>query len=189
MQQVIDFISGFTHISDEEMGAINSMLNFSSLPKNEILLKQGAISKRIAFLLKGLVRAYFRDKDGKEHTVSFSFENTPMAELESFSRQAPSSLEVITLEPVELIWIGHQEFFDFLEAYPKYEPVLRSVMSHYVKLDSEQWRLLRISSASERYKALCAMRPDIIQRVPAKYIASYLEMAVETLSRIRAEKQ
>ena len=61
-------------------------------------------------------------------------------------------------------------------------------MSHFLQIDSEQWRLLRISSARERYETLCKMKPEVIERVPLKYIASYLEMAVETLSRVRAGK-
>ena len=188
MQQVLDFISNYTQITEEEIQAILGILNFSSHPKNEILQKQGAVSRRIAFMLKGAVRAYYRSEDGVEHTISFSFENSPMAEIENFSRQAPSSVEVITLEPTELIWIGYAEFFSFLEAHPKYESVLRSMMSHFLQLDTEQWRLLRINSARERYETLCKTRPDIIQRVPLKYIASYLEIAVETLSRVRAGK-
>lgn len=188
MQQVLDFISNYTQISVEEVQAIQSILNFSTHSKNEILQKQGAISRRIAFLLKGAVRAYYITDDGNEHTTSFGFENSPMAEIENFSRLTPSSVEVITLEPTELIWIGQPEFFNFLEEYPKYESVLRSMMSHFLQIDSEQWRLLRINSASKRYNTLCERRPDIIQRVPLKHIASYLEMSVETLSRVRAGK-
>jgi CRP-like cAMP-binding protein len=139
-------------------------------------------------VLKGAVRAYYIAEDGSEHTVSFGFENSPMAEIENFSRLAPSSVEVMTLEPTELIWIGQPAFFNFLEKFPKYESALRNMMSHFLQIDSEQWRLLRISSARERYETLCKMKPEVIERVPLKYIASYLEMAVETLSRVRAGK-
>ena len=188
MQPVIDFISNHTNITEEELNAMTEMLHFSSHEKNEILQRQGEISKRAAFIVKGAVRSFYMDEKGIEHTIGFAFENQPLVAFDSFTQQTPAGVSAVILEPTDLVWTSHSEFFDFLEAFPKYESVLRNILSQSMSLEGEQRKLLRIRSSKERYEALCKMSPEIIQRVPQKYIASYLDMALETLSRVRAGK-
>jgi CRP-like cAMP-binding protein len=188
MQPVVDFISAYTSISKAEMDDIKSIMHAASVKKNEILHRQGSIPKRVAFIVKGAIRSYYIDENGMEHTTAFKFENQPIVHFESFTQQTPVPLNAIALEPTELIWTSHEEFFGFLEKYPKYEKVLRNILGSSLTLQNEQMKLLRISSARERYESLCEMRPEVIQRVPLKYIASYLHMALETLSRVRAAK-
>jgi len=188
MQPVLDFLSNYTTVTEDEMNAMLEIIHFSSHEKNETIQRQGEIPKRAAFVVKGAVRTYYVDEKGTEHTTAFIFENHPLVVFDSFAQQTPVAINAITLEPTELIWTSHAEFFAFLEAHPKYEVVLRNVLSKYMTLQGEQAKLLRISSSRERYEMLCKERPEIIQRVPLKYIASYLGMALETLSRVRAGK-
>jgi len=188
MQPVLDFISNYTAVTSEEMNAMMAIMHVSTHEKNELLQRQGEIPKRAAFIVKGAVRIYYIDGKGTEHTTAFIFENHPIVALEGFAQQTPVAINAITLEPTELIWTSYAEFFGFLETYPKYEVVLRNILSRFLTLQGEQAKLLRISSSRERYEALCKMRPELIQRIPLKYIASYLEMALETLSRVRAGK-
>jgi CRP-like cAMP-binding protein len=188
MQQVFDFISAFTQITEEESSALRKMMNFSSFKKNEILHRSGEITKRVAFVLKGAVRVYYFGSNGEEHTVGFIFENQPIGAFESFSLQAPSSFNVITLEPTDLLWIDYVSFFTFLENYPHYETVIRAMLSMYMHIESEHSRLLRINSSRDRYNAFCESQPEVLKRVRLKYIASYLNMTLETLSRVRAGK-
>lgn len=188
MQSILDFFSEYTRITEEEENAMVKTIQYSTHDKNEMLLRQGEIPKRIALIMKGGVRIYYLDENGTEHTTNFIFENHPLAAFESFTQQTPSALNAVTLEPTELIWASHADFFNFLETFPKYEKVLRNILSKYMSLLGEQSKLLRISSSRERYEALCRMRPEVIQRVPLKHIASYLGMALETLSRVRAGK-
>ncbi len=188
MQPIIDFLSQYTHVTEEELSALVQLIHFSSHEKNELLQKQGAISKRAAFVVKGAVRIFYLDEKGTEHTVNFIFENQPLVSFDSFTQQTPVVVSAVTLMPTELIWTSYSEFFDFLEKFPKYETALRSILSQYMTLGSEHLKLLRINSARERYETLKNMRPEVIQKVPLKYIASYLGMALETLSRVRAGK-
>lgn len=163
-------------------------VHFSSHDKNDVLIQQGKVSGRIAFITKGSARAYYSDEHGAEHTIGFIFENEPVVAVESFTRLTPSGTSAAALEPTDLLWTSHTEFFDFLKIFPKYETALRIVVSEHLAMEGEQSKLLRIASSRERYNALCRMRPEVIRRVPLKYIASYLGMALETLSRVRAGK-
>jgi CRP-like cAMP-binding protein len=188
IRPIIDFLSAYVKISEDETAKMLSVIHFSSWPKNEVIQKQGEIPRTLAFILKGAVRTYYLDEKGHEHTVSFTFENEPLVAFDSFANQTPSSVSAITLEPTDVIWTSHPEFFGFMETFPKYEPVIRHIMGQYMVLESEHSKLLRINPARDRYEALRLARPELITRVPLKYIASYIGMTLETLSRIRAGK-
>jgi CRP-like cAMP-binding protein len=153
-----------------------------------VILKQGSIPRSLAFLTKGAVRVYYTDDSGEEQTVNFIFENQPLVAFDSFASQTPAGVSGMALEPTELIWTSHSEFFSFLEQHPRFETAVRTVMGHYMVLNTEHTKLLRINPARDRYEALMRQRPELITRVPLKYIASYMGMTLETLSRVRAGK-
>lgn len=186
MNPILDFLSAFTTVSAEEREAMTGIIYKAKLKRRELLHRQGDIPKRVAFILKGAVRAYYTDEAGTEHTVAFKFGGQPLMAFDSFTLQAPLQLNAETLEPTELIWTSYDEFFGFLETFPKYEKVLRLLLSEAMSVRNEHMKVMRITSARERYEALCAISPEVIRRVPLKYIASYLGMALETLSRVRA---
>lgn len=188
MKQVFDFLSQYTKVTAGEIAFIATKIHKASLARNEILLKDGEVSRNAAFILKGAVRSYFIDDKGNEHTVNFTFENEPLVAMDSFFQQTPSATYAVTLEPTEILYTSYQEFIAFMEAYPKYESVVRKIFSQYMVLEGQHAKLLRISSSRERYEALVRTQPKVLQRVPLKYIASYLDMALETLSRVRAGK-
>ena len=185
-QPFIDFLSNYTNITEEEINAINKRTHLSTYKKNEIVQRQGEVPNRVIFITKGAVRMFYIDKSGKDHTTAFTFENHPIVALDSFTQQIPLAVNTIALEPTEMIWTTNSEFYEFIGLFPKFEAVLLMVLSKFLALEGEQAKLLRIHSSRERYEALCSMCPEVVQRVPSKYIASYLGMAEETLSRVRA---
>jgi CRP-like cAMP-binding protein len=188
IRPVIDFLSAYVKVSATEMESMRCEMHFSSFGKNDVIQKQGEIPKSVFFILKGAVRTYYTDEEGNEQTVNFILENQPFVPFESFAQQTPSALAMMAMENTDIIYIRRDGFFGFLETFPKYETVLRNIISQIVVLESEYSKLLRINPARGRYEVLCKSRPDIITRVPLKYIASYLGMTLETLSRIRAGK-
>lgn len=188
LDSVICFLSGYVKPGEEETAAIMGRVHFSSFAKNEIVQKQGEISRSVALIVKGAVRSYYTDDKGNEHTVNFIFENQPLVAFDSFANQTPSGTAAMTLEPTEVIWTSHAEFFGFMEAFPKYEAVVRGIIGQNLILEGGHSKLLRINPARDRYEALCKARPELITRVPLKYIASYIGMTLETLSRVRAGK-
>ena len=188
MQQVFDFISDYAKISEDELRFITKNIQFSSFKKGEILVKQGQLLNKISFVIKGAVRNYYSEENGIEHTIGFIFENHPLVAFDSFTQQTPIAFTSVALENTDTIWVSQSVFYNFLEIYPRYEKVLRTILSKYMTIETEKAKLLRINSAKERYETLLRTQPEIIKRVPLKYIASYLGMALETLSRLRAEK-
>jgi CRP-like cAMP-binding protein len=188
VQSIINFISGFVEVAPEELEAMHSRIHFQSLKKGDYFQQQDQVPQNIAFILKGAMRSFYTDEKGDEQSVAFAFENQPVAAFDSFANQLPANISCIALEPTDIIYTSHEEFFSFLEIYPKYEVFVRNVISgHLIKI-GEHARLLRVNPVRDRYEQLCKKQPELIQRVPLKHIASYAGMSLETLSRVRAGK-
>ncbi|UPT65239.1 MAG: Crp/Fnr family transcriptional regulator [Sphingobacteriales bacterium JAD_PAG50586_3] len=185
---IIDFISGFVDVAAEELEAMHSRIHFQSLKKGEYFQQQDEVPQNIAFIITGAVRIFYTDEKGNEHSLSFAFENQPLVAFDSFANQLPSHIACVALEPTNIIYTSHEEFFSFLEMYPKYEILVRNVISQHLIKVGEHARLLRINPVRDRYEQLCKKQPELIQRVPLKHIASYMGMSLETLSRVRAGK-
>ena len=184
----LEFVTNFAEVSNAERDGMLDIINFSSHDRNEVLIKEGEVCERMAFILEGAVCIYHSDNQGNMRPFHFRFENEPLGDYESFEGQTPAGFNAIALEPTTVIWANHKDFFDFMSSFPKYEGVMTKALSKELATKNEHFKLIGLESAKERYEALCKKRPDIIKRVPLKYIASYLGMAMETLSRIRAGK-
>jgi CRP-like cAMP-binding protein len=188
MNPFIQYLSRYIRVLPEEEALMLNLMHYESYGKRSIISRQDEVSGRAAFIIKGAVRSYYTDSSGEEHTVGFSFENEPLVAIDSFLRQTPCGKSAMALENTELIWVSRNDFYQFIGQYQHYEKVIIQIMSESFTVEGERSRLLRIHSSRERYETLLRSNPEIIRRVPLKHIASYLGMALETLSRVRAGK-
>lgn len=157
------------------------------LKRNEHFLRQGEVCKYLGFIVKGYVRLYFL-ADGEEITKDFNFENSFCGSYASFSLQQPSRFNVLAMEKVSLYAIGREALFNFYNKYPNGQKFGRLSMENmFIRKENREASFL-LDPAEQRYKDLLIQYPRIEQRVPLKYLASYLGITAETLSRIRAKK-
>ena len=188
-EHLVGYISNYiVDVTEAERKSMLKLLRFSPFNKGEFIFKQGEVPKKVCFLIKGAVRFYYVTEEGKDHTTNFGFENEPVLPYGSFVEQVPSGIAITALEPAELVWASSQDFNLFMEEHPRFQIGIAKLLGEYLFKGSEQLSLLRISSSRERYEKLCELQPEIISRFPLTHIASYLDMALETLSRIRAGK-
>ncbi len=189
LQPVIEYISKYIgDMHQEELELLLPLVKFASYNKGDTLFTQGEIPKNACFIITGAVRSFYIDEDGKENTVGFHFENEPAFPYGSFVELTPASTSYVTLEPVSVIWVSRNDFYLFLETFPRFETGIAKVLGEYLIKGGQHLKLMRIDSSRERYKKLLELQPEIVTRVPLTYIASYLGMALETLSRVRAGK-
>ncbi|SMD14593.1 Crp/Fnr family transcriptional regulator [Pedobacter nyackensis] len=167
----------------------NFQENFDTIavPAKTVLLNEGAVAQRIYFIKKGCLRLWFNN-DGKDVTFQFFFENQSVASIESFRNHIPSQFSIETLEPCVLLSVTKERFYAILDK----STALRKEMEDYSfdRLLSYQYLFLsRIKdSPQKRYEQLLKEHPEIFQRVPQHYIASYLGITSVSLSRIRNRK-
>ena len=174
-------------MDDDELAALMNILTFESFKKNELIQKEGKRVEKIAIIIKGAVVGYYNDND-QDKVIDFMFENEVLADYSSFVQQTLSMGSAKAIEPSLLAVISYTDFYSFLDHYPKYENVMRQILGDTLMIQTDRFKVQRMEVARDRYLALCEMRPEVIKRVPLKYIASYLGMALETLSRIRSKK-
>lgn len=155
--------------------------------KGKVLVRQGHVCDMFYFVLKGAARTYHRKGD-KEHTQWFEFDRFVAISLSSFIAQQPSRESIELIEDSSLIAISRDNLHRLYKTYPRTNVIGRlQVEEVFVELEKRTQSLQQLS-AKERYEELIAKSPMLLQRVPLKYIASYLGITQETLSRIRAGK-
>ena len=184
MQSVILNLSKFLDFNKEEGEAFKKTLKFKLLKKGEHLLVEGEYCNFGIYIKKGCIRHYYLN-DGVESTGDFFFEDGWYADFESFLYGKPSLLNIEALEDCELFLVYKKDFDQLVIEYPVFNTFLREMMERTIKGLTGKGMTMSLLSPEDRYLALIKYRPKVVERVPLKYIASYLGLKPESLSRIR----
>ena len=185
---VIEYLRNFLPLTEAEEKKIISVLHYRRVNKYHLLISSGEVCDKIIFITKGAVRIYAYDSKGDEVTYLFAFENQPLTDPTSFFDRIPSEFSADTMEETEFYWTSYTEFMALLEAFPKLEKALRTILVAQMPREKEALKYQREASAKEKYEGLLMTHPEIVARIPLKYIASYLGIALETLSRVRGKR-
>ncbi|NHA03689.1 Crp/Fnr family transcriptional regulator [Mucilaginibacter sp. HC2] len=175
----------YAHVSEEEQALIEETLIKRFVKKRRNLLNQGDVSRYLYFVNKGVLRSYTIDKQGTEHVVQFALEGYWIADLCSFVTQTPGDINIDAIEDTEVLMLPHHELEILYEKIPGLEKFFRQLYQRaYVALQ-KRYNSSQSIIAEERYLELMLQQPDIAMRIPLIYIASYLGITAESLSRIR----
>ena len=158
-----------------------------SVPKDHFLLREHAVSDYIYFIEKGVTRIFYHKND-KEVTEWLALDEQFFMSITSFFQRRPSHLIIQTLEPSEVYGIHHNDFMALADQYHDIERLLRKMVTGSLILSQQRMDSIQFETAHQRYDRLITNSPHIIQRVPLSYIASFLGVTLETLSRIRSSR-
>lgn len=183
--QLMAYLKQFGELSKEAADAVEECCSLVIIQKAKDLQSIGATCKTIYFINKGLARIYYF-KDDNDVTDSFSFENNIIVRVESLFTQKPSRKGIQILEDSEIVAVDANKLFKLYDRFPELERLFRKVFEAAHVATINRIEALQFHNAEERYKMLLDQMPDIIRRVPLKYIASYLGITQVSLSRIRA---
>jgi CRP-like cAMP-binding protein len=187
LNQFINFISGIHHIGPKATEAFESHLVRTSFSKKETIVKLGKQSSIIYFVTQGAVREYIIDDNGNDISVWFGFENDVAVSLASFFSGEPSLTGLQAMEDVESYGIHRDSLYKLYDEFNDIERLSRLMTERYFVATEAYRRGFHYLTATQRYDMLLTKSPEIIQRIPLTYIASYLGISVETLSRIRSK--
>jgi CRP/FNR family transcriptional regulator, anaerobic regulatory protein len=184
LDQVENNFQRYADFSAEELTTITGKLVLKKLKRKEFLCQEGQVCHSVAFINQGCLR-YFYLTDGEEKTGQFFFENAWYTDYESFLTGEPSKQNIQALEPSELLILSKTVLHELYETLPKFERFGR-IMAENAYLGSRKNNVSYLTlSPEERYQQLIRERPKLLERVSLKYIASYLGIKPESLSRIR----
>lgn len=179
-----NYIKQFPHYSDEAFEAALPYFKHQHLEKGECFIEQGVVCKKIAYIESGLFRTYYLN-DGIETTTCFCKENTLATSYKSMITNQASDLSLQAIEACKLLTI---QFSDLQELYKKnlFWQQIGRLLAEQAFITAECYtRFLNDQTAEQRYLQILTNESDILQRVPLIYLASYLQITPETLSRIR----
>ena len=183
--QLHQYISRFVQLTEEEVQIVTDCLSWKSIPKKTTLLQAGDICHFEAYVLKGCIREHFTDTGGTELTLEFAVEDWWVSDISSFEHQTPSMMTIETLEDCELLLLSRDSKDKLLQRVPKLERMFRLMIQRHLAVI--QKRLIRTVSysAMEQLEEFVKRYPTLPNRVPQQYIASYLGITPEFLSKLR----
>lgn len=162
----------------------SKMLTRKSVKSKTTLLYEGDVSNNIYFIKKGVLRLW-HNKDGEDVTFQFFVENQPVASFESFAQETPSNFSIESLEDSELLILNRKNFKVLQKEEPQFSTLAYQILAKRF-IEYTRYFLSRIEDdPATRYKKFKTDRPDLNQRIPDYYIASYLGISPVSLSQIR----
>lgn len=181
---LIRFINQYVEFSNKEFIEVMPFIKTLQLKRNQAFIYEGEIAKHIAFTNKGYLRVSYTH-EGIETTRDITPLNTFATTLPSFITQTPSFEIIRAITPCELFVIHKDDIEKLYDRYPKWERLGRRIIEDMFVAAQRRLYLFITETAETRYKLLLKEHPDMIREVPLKYIADYLGIKLQSLSRLR----
>src|SRR5690606_33520562 len=180
-----DYVNRCGVFSPEDITVFNSLLKPTDIKKKQLLLREGEICNFEAYIVSGCLRTFYIDENGSEVILQFSVEDWWVSDIGSFHDLTPSLLYIEAVEDSKLLTLNPSTKEELLARLPQFERVFRLMIQRH--LSALEHRLIRTiaQTAEQRYVEFVRQYPKIALRVPQHYIASYLGMTPEFLSKIR----
>ena len=171
-------------LTDEELKLIDTYFEIKALKKKDFLLQNGKICNFIGFIVDGTIR-HFHIKDGVEKTCDISFENSWVTDFQSFTHNSYSIMNLQAMEDTTVFVIRKENLYKLYTDCNRYETFGRLMAEQVAQRATEIAMSLSSDKPEERFQNLINKQPDLFQRIPQKYIANFLGVSPESLSRIR----
>jgi CRP-like cAMP-binding protein len=184
MTSIFQYFKKYSPLSKKAEQALAEISSIVTIKKNKDLQPIGHTCKTIYFIKKGAARIYYF-KDGIDITETFFFENSIIARVESLFTGKPSRKAIQILDDAEIIAINANQLFKLYDDFAEIERLFRKIFEAAYVETVNRIEGIQFHTAEERYKALISEAPNVIQRIPLKYVASYLGITQVSLSRIR----
>jgi CRP-like cAMP-binding protein len=178
-------ITAISPLPQEIMKIFLAAFQHWNVSKDHFLVREKEVADYIFFIRKGVARIYYYKGD-KEITEWIAMDEQFFLSIISFFERTPSKLIIQTLEPAEVMGIHYNDLTRLAAQYHEVETLFRKMITGSLILSQYRMESIQFESAQQRYEKLLQNSPRIIQRVPLSYIASFLGVTLETLSRIRS---
>ena len=186
--QINKAISRYVAFTPQELDVFDALLARQTVPKKTIMLHEGEVCNFEAFVVKGCLRRYYIDADGHEVILQFAVEDAWISDI-SFSiyENKPSRVFIETLEDCELLTFTPEAKEALFLRAPRFERAFRILMQRNLAVTQNRLFTTITKSGVEKYLEFLEQYPSIPQRVAQHYIASYLGITAEFLSKVRGK--
>ena len=179
------YLQKFIDLTDDEFRQyLIPVISIRKFDKKELLTRTGEVENYFNFIVKGLIRKYYK-KGREEINTQISFEGHIIHSQESFHSRTPSEYSVETIEPSTVVSITYNDLESLFASSKKMEHLGRMVITHSMTI-KDRWQIQLVKmTPRERFLNFVTKNPELQQRVPQKFLASYLNIKPETFSRFK----
>lgn len=182
--QILQSIKSIVSLNEAEEEAFLQILEVKEIKKKEFLLQAGQVCNKVLFLNSGCTRLFY-NIDGVENTFQFFFEDSWYTDYASLLTGQPAFENVQALEKSQIVQIKKIDLYKLYDTYPVFDRVGRMMAENAFLSLHNLNKMLTNDEPQQRYLNLLKQRPEVVERIPQHYIASYLGIQPESLSRIR----
>ena len=180
-----NYLQRFTDLTEDEFNRnLLPICKVRRFGKKEIITKAGEIENYFNFIVKGLARKYYK-KNHHELNTQISFEGQMLLSQESFHSRQPSDYFIETIEPTTVVSISYDDAEKMFASSQRMEHLGRLIVT-YSMVIKDRWQIQLVKmTPRERFLNFVTKNPELMQRVPQKFLASYLNIKPETFSRFK----
>ena len=175
----------YSTMTHDELDILEGILVQRKFAKGELVLKEGDVCRDILYIHSGLLRQFY-NKKGRMVTEHLGVDGTIVMCIESLFREEPTILQVEALEPTICSALPKRRLEEVALHNVNIQILYRKILEESLILSQVHADLVRFETAQDRYKRLRKLMPKVVQRAPLNFIANYLQMTPETLSRVRS---
>jgi CRP-like cAMP-binding protein len=178
-----DFINTYVSFPEDELEDIVSKFRSKKIKKNGFLLKQGQICNDLIFVQSGCLRLYYIH-EGIEVSVWFALQHSSAIEIYSFISETPTNNYLQAIEETEILYLPKSELNKLYKTHPQMQEMMRKFWEDVILHLLERFTALQRDTAEQRYLDLMN-KPELLQSIPQKYLASFIGVTPTSLSRIK----
>lgn len=186
INKLLDHINSITPLTAEEEQVISELVKEKTIQRKQFLHRSGELANYSAFVVEGCLRSYLVDRNGLEHILQFAPEKWWISDMYSFVKHQPSELNVDALLETKVLILSRECQLSIFDRVPKLERYFRILTEN--ALAASNLRTIDYLSlpAKVRYEKFCSLYPSLINSIPQKFVASYIGITPEFLSKLRA---
>ena len=188
MNELKVYIESLIYFTESEMKLFTSLFSEIQLKKSDYLAKEGEFSTKLAFVLNGVLRAFFRDNSGSEYNKTFFTPPNFVAAYSSITTKKKNLITIQCLTDCTLLVADFNQLTSLYKDYPKFESLARMLAEYKFSIKEKREIELVTLEATERYEIFKKEHPNLENLINQYHIASYLGVTPTQLSRIRAKK-
>ena len=182
---ILNAVNRHINLTAGEATFFQSLLTPQKIRQGEFVETSGELTRYMIYVNAGCLMTYFTDRDGFDHVIQFAMPGWWTGDLQSFTQQVPSIYSTRALADSEVLLLPKASMDQLLEKHPKFERYFRIIFQNSLVTNQNRIIMSYSATAEERYTAFREKYPTLEQYVPLKYIASYLGITPEFLSKVR----
>ena len=175
----------YSTMTHEELDVLESVLVPMKFAKGEMILAEGEVCRYIYYVERGLIRQFYF-KNGKQITEHLGVDHSIFMSIESLFHDSPTRRLVEALEPSYVYALPKLRLEQVALHNVNIQILYRKILEESLIISQVMADLVRFETAQDRYRKFCKLAPQVVLRAPLVYVASFLQMTPETLSRVRS---